>query len=472
MNIKKELFNKLKSNENDIFIKSKNKLVTYGEFISQVSKSITYIKENYPKKKIIFINKKTEDFFVFFTACLFSDHQIFVIDPNTKPKKIIQIKKKLNFDYIIKDFNLKKVKSKKLGKFSFRDNDFLYIPSSGTSTGEPKAILHTSKSLLNSSKSFGKLVEYNDKTIIYHCLPTFYMGGIVNTFLSCIFSNSKVAIGPTANITNLNKFWILTKKLNVNSFHLTPSIFLAMCIMHKPNQALTDHLLGYQSLISTGSYLYPEIRDRFLKIFKRRIQTCWGVTELGGPLTCEKVDDILFEDDNKYSVGRVSNKIKIKVQKNKNIYIKSPFLMKGYVKDNGIVEKPKLIKGYYNTGDLGAYENKILSYFGRNKEIIKIGGELVSLTDIENIVLRSRMVKECASVGVSNLYSGEDLILFVVLKKGNINPQVRKINKYLVKELKSIEVPKKIIPIIEMPKTKNGKIIKSELIKKYSIKNV
>lgn len=471
MKIKKELFNRLKSNENDIFIKSKNKFITYSEFIKLVSKSITYIRENYPKKKIIFINKNTEEFFIFFIACLFSNRQIFVIDPSTKLKKINQIKKKLNFNYIIKDFSLEKIKSKKHGEFNFNDSDFLCIPSSGTSTGEPKAILHTSKSLLNSSKSFGELVEYNNKTVVYHCMPTFYMGGIVNTFLSCIFTNSKIAIGPTANITNLDQFWILTKKLGVNSLHLTPSIFLAICIMHKPNHALTDHLLGYQSIISTGSYLYPDIRDRFLKIFKRRIQTCWGVTELGGPLSFEKIDDILFEDDNNHSVGRVSGKIKIKIQKNKNISIKSPFIMKGYVKNNGILEKPKLFKGYYNTGDLGVYKNKILSYFGRNKEIIKIGGELVSLTDIENIVLKSGIVKECASVGIPNLYSGEDLILFVVLKKKKINIQIEKIRKYLMKELKIIELPKKIIPVIEMPKTKNGKIIKNELIRKYSIKN-
>ncbi len=463
MKIKKELLDRLKSQGNNIFIKSEKKVIRYDEFLDLVSKSITFIQENFPKKKLIFINKSTEEFFIFFIACLFSDHQIFVIDPYTKPKKIEEIKKKLKFDYIVKNFNLKKIKLKKYGKFSCKDNDFLLIPSSGTSTGEPKAILHTSKSLLNSAKSFAELVEYNDKTIVYHCMPTFYMGGIVNTFLSCIFSNSQIGIGPTANLTNLDKFWDSTKKLGINSFHLTPSILLAMCIMHKPNRALTDHLAEYQSLISTGSYLYPEIRDKFFKIFKRRIQTCWGVTELGGPLTCEKIEDILFEDDNKNSVGKVSSKIKIKIQKNKNISINSPFIMKGYVKKNGIIEKPKLNKGYYNTGDLGSYKNKILSYFGRNKEIIKVGGELVSLTDVENTVLKSKMVKECASVGVSNLYSGEDLILFVVLRKNKINSQIEKIKKFLIKELKNIELPKKIIPIVEMPKTKNGKIIKTKL---------
>ena len=471
MKIKRELFNRLKLKGQDIFIKSEDKLITYDQFIEQVLKTISYLKKKYPKKKIIFVNKNTEYFFIFFIACLFSDRQIFVIDPKIKMKKINELKKKLGFDYIVKDFSINKIKSEKKGNINFCDGDFLYIASSGTSTGNPKAILHTSNSLLNSSKSFSKLVGYNEKTTVYHCMPTFYMAGILNTFLSCIFSESKIAIGPTVKVSNLDEFWDNTKKMEVNSLHLAPSVFLAICITHKPNQSLSDHLKQYQSLISTGSYLYPEIRKKFLKIYKRRIQTCWGLTELGGPMTCESIEDVLF-DENKYSVGRTLDKIKVKIQKNKNILIKSPFIMKGYVKKGGIIEKPKLTNSYFNTGDLGSYKDKILYYYGRDKEIIKVGGELISLSDVEDTTLKSKYAKECAAVGVNNLYSGEDIVLFVVLRGKNINFQINKINIFLRKELKEIEMPKKIIPILEMPKTKSGKIIKNELVKRFAIKNV
>ncbi len=44
--------------------------------------------------------------------------------------------------------------------------------------------------------------------------------------------------------------------------------------------------------------------------------------------------------------------------------------------------------------------------------------------------------------------------------------------KYLKKNLKQIEIPKKIIPITEMPKTKSGKIIKKKLLDLYTLKNV
>ena len=71
MKIKKELFNRLKSNENDIFIKSKNKFTTYGEFIKLVSKSITYITENYPKKKLFLLIKILKNFLSFLLLVYF-----------------------------------------------------------------------------------------------------------------------------------------------------------------------------------------------------------------------------------------------------------------------------------------------------------------------------------------------------------------------------------------------------------------
>ena len=471
--IKEKLYNLLIENlDQDIILTLNEKKISYRDLNLNILRCITYIKKNFKKKNIIYIGSNTKNFFVFFLACLFSNYKIFPIDPKTKKSNIINLKKKFKFDYIVKDFDLKKIEKEKLGKVNFKDHDFLYILSSGTGNGEPRAILHTSKSLLSSADSFSNLVCYGKETVVLHCLPTFYMAGILNTFLSCIFSKSKIAIGKTFSFENISSFWDDAKKLNVNSLHLTPSICFFLCVTHKVDQGLTDHLRNYQSIISTASYLYPEIRKKFSNIFKKRIQSCYGLTELGGPLTCESIDDAISED-NDFSVGSHSKNLKIKVTKNREILINSPFIMKGYVEKNGKITKPKLNKGYFYTGDIGAYKNKILSYFGRKKEIIKIGGELISLTVIENLVLKSNLVNDCAAVGNPNLVYGEELILFVIYKKKNkLKDEYNKMLKYLKKNLKQIEIPKKIIPVTEMPKTKSGKIIKKKLLDLYTLKNV
>ena len=438
LKIKKELYDIINTRPDEtIFISQKGE-TKLSSFKIKILKTITFIKKKYKYKNIIYSGEKTEEFFIFFLACLFANYKLFPIDPTTSKSNINFYKKQFKFHNYINNFDIKKIENEKIGEPSFEDCDFLYILSSGTGDGKPSAILHTINSLLLSSKSFSELAAYNDKTIVFHCLPTFYMAGILNTFLSCIFSKSKIAIGKTINFQNISTFWKQTKKFKVNSLHLTPSIYLGLCIFHKVNQNLRDHLSEYQSIISTASFLYPEIRKKFSKIFKRRIQSCYGLTELGGPLTCETIEDVLNEDNDNV-VGRHTSKLKIK---------------------------------YFNTGDLGNYKNGILEYFGRNREIIKIGGELVSLPIIENEAIKSNLIKECAAVGIPNIYAGDDLILFVIFKKPNLKVNLIGINKYLNKNLRKIEIPKKIIPVIEMPKTKSGKIIKKKLKDLYTINNV
>ena len=473
ISIKEKLYNLITYKPDEVFVLSSNdKITSFRELNVNILKCISYLKKNYKKKNIIYIEKNTENFFVFFLACLFANYKIFPVDPKTKKSVILDLKKKFKFDHIVKNFDLSKIEKERFGKINFTDHDFLFLLSSGTGTGEPRAILHSSKSLLLSAQSFSKLANYNENTTLLHCLPVFYMAGISNTFLSCIFSRSKIAIRKTFSIENVDTFWDDAKKMNVNSLHLTPSIYFFLCVRHKVNRGLTDHLRSYHSVISTSSYLYPEIRKKFLTIFKRGIQSCYGITELGGPLTCENVDDVIIEDNN-FSVGVHSKNLKIKITKNQEILIKSPFIMKGYVEKNGKIKKPKTKNGYFHTGDLGSYKNGVLSYFGRNKEIIKVGGELVSLTIIENLVLKSDYVNDCAAVGNSNLISGEELILFVVFKKKKkIENEIKRLFQFLKGKLRSIELPRKIIPITEMPKTKSGKIIKKKLLKLYTLKNV
>ena len=38
-------------------------------------------------------------------------------------------------------------------------------------------------------------------------------------------------------------------------------------------------------IVSTGSYLYEEVNSIFEKNFKKKIRSCYGITELGGALS-------------------------------------------------------------------------------------------------------------------------------------------------------------------------------------------
>ena len=111
--IKEKLYNLLIENlDQDIILTLNEKKISYRDLNLNILRCITYIKKNFKKKNIIYIGSNTKNFFVFFLACLFSNYKIFPIDPKTKKSNIINLKKKFKFDYIVKDFDLKKLKKK------------------------------------------------------------------------------------------------------------------------------------------------------------------------------------------------------------------------------------------------------------------------------------------------------------------------------------------------------------------------
>ena len=65
-------------------------------------------------------------------------------------------------------------------------------------------------------------------------------------------------------------------------------------------------------------------------VFKKRLLNCYGVTELGGPITLQNWEDS-FEE---YSVGQISEDIKIKINKSNklnHILVKSPYIFENYI---------------------------------------------------------------------------------------------------------------------------------------------
>ncbi len=470
INKKKDLKNYFEKYSKNLFlIDNYDNKYTYSDFNLSALKLIKYLdgKNVKTNSKILIIKENSFDYLVTLYACLLGGYVACPIDPTLKKEKIIELKKLYKIDYTIEDIDKIDYKNCKADSnlIKYENTDCLIIASSGT-TGDPKGILFSSDSILSSAQSFSQLAKYNNKTKILHCLPMFYMGGILDTFFACMYSGSTIILGKRFSINNVLNFWELPIKHKCNTLFLTPSIVAFLCAIYKkPKTEIKKHVSEYVSIIATGSYLYPEVRESFYKIFKKNIFACYGATELVGPLALQGEEDT-FED---FCVGRHGNGVKILIKKDEEgsniIMVKSPFFMKGYITKKGY-EPPKSFDGYYDTGDIGDYKNDLLYIKGRKRDIIKKGGELIFLSLIENTALQSGMILESAAIGKKDLIAGEEPYLITVFKKDLLESDcIDNLNKFLQKKLRPIEVPKKIIKISKLPRTKSGKVIKKSLLK-------
>ena len=122
---------------------------------------------------------------------------------------------------------------------------------------------------------------------------------------------------------------------------------------------------------------------------------------------------------------------------------------------------------------MGFYKNKKLFINGRAKDIIKKGGEIVSLSLVENIFLSRDDILEVAAVPINQdltIKKEENYIIFINMNENyKIEEKISEFTNFYKKRLRKIEYPKKIIIIDKMPKTSNGKIKKRNLIELFTI---
>ena len=105
---------------------------------------------------------------------------------------------------------------------------------------------------------------------------------------------------------------------------------------------------------------------------------------------------------------------------------------------------------------------------GRSDTTLNPGGVRLGTAEIYSVVEKFKEIQESIAIGQS-WNNDIRIILFIVLNKGyNLTDEIKdKIKKTIRTNVSPRHVPSKIIPILEIPKTKNGKLV--ELAVKQSI---
>jgi len=105
------------------------------------------------------------------------------------------------------------------------------------------------------------------------------------------------------------------------------------------------------------------------------------------------------------------------------IVVRAPGLMRGYL--NQPEETAKTLRhGWLHTGDVGSTNEDGFVYFhGRQKDIIRRGGENVAAAEVEQVLRGHPAVLEAAVIPVADELRGEEIKAFVVADADAVPPQ-------------------------------------------------
>ena len=136
------------------------------------------------------------------------------------------------------------------------------------------------------------------------------------------------------------------------------------------------------------------------------------------------------------------------------IMVKGDLVMKGYL-DDFEETSMRIRHGWYDTGDMGFLDKDgFLWHAGRLKRFVKIGGEMVSLVKVEDVL--QKVLPEsvsCSVVEIPDALKGVKIVAAVTQKVDE-----RKILKQMSEQLPNIALPKHFVVIEELPKMGSGKV--------------
>jgi long-chain acyl-CoA synthetase len=350
------------------------------------------------------------------------------------------------------------------------ENDMAEIILTTGTTGKPKGVIHTYKSIYNILANTIEGIGIMKEERILLPLPLSHSFAL-RVLRAAIFQGATVILQNgfafAKDVENNQKIFQCTAMIAVPA---------TMEMLYEQMGERFSEVLGRFRYIEIGAgSLSIAQRKKFLKLLPDTvIYNTWGSSETGGVLFLN-IADTLKESETLGAVGKPLPYVQLKVlDDNGNVIessaenpgrmaLKGDMGMAGYWNETELTLRT-IHDGWILTNDIVYLgENGYVYMLGRSDDIINVGGEKVSTINVENIAGQYEFIKECACIGVEDPQAilGQIPVLFVVTK--NTNYKEKDLQIFLSKYMERYKIPKEYILVSELPRNQMGKIDRNKL---------
>ncbi len=353
------------------------------------------------------------------------------------------------------------------------DNAALYF-SSGT-TGFPKAILHTHRSLMCACRTENKH-HGQTKDDVFLCIPPLYHTGAKMHWFGSFLVGGKAVL-----LKGVKPKWILE---TVSNEHVTIVWLLVpwaqdiLDAIDRGEVNLDDYQLDQWRLMHIGAQpVPPSLIKRWKKVFPHhQYDTNYGLSESIGPgcvhLGVENIHKvgaigvpgylweakIVDEDHNEVPQGEVGE-----------LAVKGDGVMKCYYHNPEETAKVLSPDGWLFTGDMARKDADGFIYLvDRKKDVIISGGENIYPVQIEDFLRANDAIKDAAVIGLPDNRLGEITAAIIEVKPGYTLTE-DEVNAFC-QDLPRYKRPRKVI-FADIPRNPTGKIEKPKLREIYGGKS-
>lgn len=325
------------------------------------------------------------------------------------------------------------------------DDPFCIIHTSGT-TGRPRGAVLTYGNFWASAagSAFNLGVSPDDRWLA--CMPLFHVGGL-SILLRSAIAGTTVIIHPgfdPAAVANA-----------IHDQRVTLVSVVATMLQRVLDTDPRDAPSSLRVVLVGGGPVPPPLLERAMQRGFPVIQT-YGLTESASQVATLAPADAARRLGSA-GMPLITTRIRIDAPPGEagEILVAGPVVMQGYFKNPEATARV-LRDDWLHTGDIGRLDaDGFLYMLDRRDDLIVSGGENVYPAEVEAALQSHPAVEFAAVVGLPDERWGHLVAAAVVLRPGET---IAGLEAHLRERLAGYKVPRRIVPVPELPTTANGKI--------------
>lgn len=354
-----------------------------------------------------------------------------------------------------------------------------YIMFTSGSTGEPKGVQITRKSVLTfidwASKDFG----FQSSDVFLNQAPFTFDVSLCDV-LNAFAKGGSLILTSTDMVKDQDAFIKRLIKYKCSVWTSTPS-FAYLFLRHSDFNS--TQLPFLHSFLFMGEELPIRTISTLKNNFKNtRVLNAYGPTEATIVTTFIDITEELLKKYSAAPIGFPMPASELLIQKEKpedkegELIIVGDHVSIGYFKREELNQQKFFVhngKRAFRTGDLAYYEDGLLFFIGRNDDQVKMHGFRIELEEISNVICKHSLLSDAVTVALKRGNEVKKIVSFVITKKEIDEISLRaELSPYLEKNLPYYMIPGDVMIVNEFPYSISHKIDKQKLIEAYMEKQL
>ncbi|HHT9125620.1 MAG TPA: class I adenylate-forming enzyme family protein [Candidatus Brocadiia bacterium] len=477
--------------------------VSYYE-LAQTSKKVTFLLNNsdVSKQHVGILLPSSKEFVASYFGILFAGKIPVPLNPLYSPAQLSYVIKDANLNTVLTLSAFEKILSnqginpiyldklvgvapakagvkpaptKDIDPYTGNDDELAALFYTSGTTANPKGVMLTHKNIVSNLQGCVPRFHFTEHEIMLGTLPLFHALAFTTTLALPLYFGATIVY--TGRFSAPKALDAITKN-KVTFVVAVPSMYRVLLRTIAERQKVETQCVESLRLCTTGGEpVAKDLIDSFSKISSFPLIEGYGLTEASPVVSVNSP-----ENNKPCTAGQPLPNLKVRIvddngsnlpaNKDGEIWVKGPNVMKGYHNMPEETRQTITPDGWLKTGDIGRLdEDDFLKITGRKKELIIISGENVSPYEIEEVLSHHPKVFEVAVVGVKDDVRGEVPKAYVSLHEHENPPETdvetqriaSLLREFCKGKLPPYKIPKYFEFRKELPHGTTGKVLKRAL---------